>query len=332
MAHDVAILLNAQARGVTPQVVSSIVRHLPADNVFVSSSLEEAQELTETIMSKGYRTVVTGGGDGTLVNFLNHSLEYVEKTGEDDFPLIGILKLGTGNGISAYVGADAYARDLRRLLGSKKVGRQKMSLIEVEDAYCHFAGFGLDAAILNDYSDVKHTWLGKRLRYAASVPAVSIPKQLTIRRKYPVAHIINEGAPAYLIGDDGQPVGRAIQSGETIYRGPIQLAGVATMPYYGYKFKLYPYIGRRPGKMQLRVTWANTFETLSRLPWVWQGTYRSKTIRDYYCDKVRMVFDRDTPFQIGGDGAGTRKEATFTVSERTVDLVDFSRPENTTLH
>lgn len=316
----------------TPQVVSSIVRHLPADNVFVSTSLEEAQKATETIMSKGYSTVVTGGGDGTLVNFLNQSIEYLDKNGEEDFPLIGVLKLGTGNGISAYVGADAYARDLRQLLGTRRNGRQKMSLIEVEDVYCHFAGFGLDAAILNDYSDVKHTWLGKRFKYAASVPAVSIPKQLTIRRKYPVAHIINEGAPAYLIGDDGQPVGRAIPKGETIYRGPILIAGVATMPYYGYKLKLYPHIGRRPGKMQLRISWATSFEALSRLPWLWQGTYRSKTIRDYYCDKVRMVFHRDTPFQIGGDGAGNRREVTFTLSERTVDLVDFSPPRNTTLH
>lgn len=332
MSLDVAVLLNARARGVTPQVVSSIARQLPAENIFISTSLEEAHELTQTILSKGFRTVVTGGGDGTLVNFLNHSMEYLEKNGEENFPVIGVLKLGTGNGISAYLGAEAYHRDLQRLLGARRNGRQQMSLIEIEGAYSHFAGFGLDAAILNDYSEVKDTWLGKRLRYAASVPAVSLPKQLTIRRNYPVGHVINEGSPAYLIGDEGQPVGRAIQSGETIYRGPIQIAGVATMPYYGYGFKLYPYIGRSPGKMQLRLSWANTFETLSRLPWVWQGTYRSKTIRDYYCDKVRLVFDRETPFQIGGDGFGTRRDVTFTVSERTVDLIDFTRPEGSTLH
>ena len=157
MTQDVAVLLNAQARGVTPSVVRTITAQLPPESVFVSSSLDEAEAATHEIMSKGYRTVLTGGGDGTLVNFLNHSIEYIERVGEDgDYPLIGILKLGTGNGIGSYVGAEGYLPDLHKIVRSGWANRQRLSLIKVEGRYCHFSGFGLDAAILNDYLDVKN--------------------------------------------------------------------------------------------------------------------------------------------------------------------------------
>jgi diacylglycerol kinase family enzyme len=325
LSGDVAVLLNAQAKGVTPRVVRSISRRLPKESVFVSNSIDEAQEITHEIMARRYRAVLTGGGDGTLVKFLNHSIEYLEQAGGEEYPLIGVLKLGTGNGIGAYVGADSYLEDLQRMVGSSRTRRRRLSLIKVEGTYCHFGGFGLDAAIINDYVDVKETWLGKRLKYAVSVPGVSLPRQLTTRRHYPVGRIINEGEPAYAIGPQGQPIGRPIETGETIYQGPLLIAGVATMPYYGYKLKLYPYTENQLGKMQLRLSWASTFETLSRLPWLWRGTYRSKTIRDYYCDKVRMVFDEAAPLQIGGDGMGRRREATFTVAEREVELIDLSR-------
>lgn len=333
MSGDVAVLLNAQARGVTPGVVDRIAQQLPRESVFVSSSLDEAQELTHEILARGFQTVVTGGGDGTLVSFLNHSFSYLESSGEPrSYPLIGVLKLGTGNGIGTYVGADDYIPDLRRMMFEGLRGRQRLSLIEVEGTYCYFSGFGLDAAILNDYHSIKDTWLGRRLKYALSVPALSVPKQLTLRRRFPVGRIVNEGSPAYLIGDEGQPVGRPIERGETIYHGPIQIAGISTTPYYGYEMKLYPFVERRPGRMQLRVAWASTFESLANLPALWDGTYRSKNIRDYWCDSVRISFGQEVPFQIGGDGAGTRSEAVFTLSRRTVDLIDLSRPIGGLLH
>lgn len=334
MSSEVAVLLNAQARRVTRKVVDQITNVLPSDSVYVSKDLADAQDMTRDIMSRGFDTVLTGGGDGTLVRFLKHSFEYIEQNGRrGEYPLIGVLKLGTGNGISSYVGAREYLHDLVTMTRTgRSRHRRRLSLIEVEGDYCPFAGFGLDAMILNDYHSHKNSWMGRRLKYAFTVPTVSIPRQLTIRRKYPVGRIVNEGTPAYLIDPKGRPVGRPIEKGQTIYRGPLLIAGVATMPYYGYGMKLYPFIERCSGVMQLRISWASAAEALARLPDIWKGTYRSGSIQDYYCDKVRMVFDHETPFQIGGDGVGLRKEVTFAVSGRTVDLIDLTRPRVRTLH
>jgi diacylglycerol kinase family enzyme len=332
VSSSVAVLLNAQARKVTRQVVDRITRALPSDSVYVSSDLDEAEVMTNDIMSRRFQTVLTGGGDGTLVRFLKHSLDYVDRHGTlRDYPLIGVLKLGTGNGISSFVGAGPYLRDLAIMTRS---GRSKhcrrLSLIEVEGAYCPFAGFGLDAMILNDYSSHKESWAARRLKYAFTVPTISIPKQLTVRRRYPVGRIINEGRAAYLIDPHGRPVGSPIETGQTIYHGPVLIAGVATMPYYGYGMKLYPFVERCSGVMQLRISWAGTAEALARLPDIWKGTYRSATIQDYYCDRVRMVFDHPTPFQIGGDGVGVREDVTFSVSHHTVDLIDLTGPRDRT--
>ncbi len=322
LENSVAVLLNARARGVTPRVVSSIEQHLPPESVFVSSTLDEAEEYTREIMSRGYHKVLTGGGDGTLMSFLNHSLSYSDDEGE--YPLIGVLKLGTGNGIGEYIGAESYLSDLRQMTGTTLSRRQRISLVEVDGTFCPFAGFGLDAAILNDYKGVKDTWAGQRFRYALSVPTLSIPKQMTFRRQYPLATVVNVGATAYRIGEDGQPTGQPIEAGETIYRGPAQLLSAGTTPYYGYGFKMFPYVERRPGKMQLRISKITTAETLAHLPAIWRGTHRSKNILDFWVESAHVVFDEDLPFQIGGDAAGNRRDVTFTLSEKTVDLIDLS--------
>ena len=306
---------------------------LPRGNVFVSNDLSEAQDMIHEIMSRRFDTVLTGGGDGTLTCFLKHSFDYVEQEGKREYPLLGVLKLGTGNGISSFVGANKYHQDLMKITGENRPRyRRRMSLVEVDGELCPFAGFGLDALILNDYNEHRESWIGRRLKYAFTVPTVSIPRQLTIRRRYPIGRVINEGSPAYLIGPNGQPVGRPIEQGRTIYRGPLLIAGVATMPYYGYGMKLYPFVEHHSRVMQLRVSWTSTAEALARLPEIWKGTYRSESIQDYYCDKVRMVFDEETPFQVGGEGVGSRKDLTFSLSRHTVDLIDLTESHPRTIH
>jgi diacylglycerol kinase family enzyme len=41
------------------------IRILQGGDLFVSRSLEEADEIARVLVSRGYGTVLTGGGDGT---------------------------------------------------------------------------------------------------------------------------------------------------------------------------------------------------------------------------------------------------------------------------
>ena len=330
MGHEVAVLLNANARGVTPEVVRSICRCHPEHDVFVSQTSDEAESITRHILSRGYGTVVTGGGDGTVHRFLNCSIGCVGERPPQDglgrLPTLGVLKLGTGNAISAFVGADAYLADLDRIARAEPDARRPLSLIRADGQYCYFAGFGLDADILSDYRELKDTWIGRRLKYVASIVGLSLPRSLTVRRRPPRGRVVNLGSPAYRIGPGGEPTGRPVLRGETLYEGPIFIAGASTLPYYGYRFKLYPFADRRPGSMQLRVSSADALHTLAHLPAIWRGTYRSPKTHDFFCDAVRVELDRPMPFQVGGESEGARSEVTLALSRRLIDLVDLTRP------
>jgi hypothetical protein len=48
-------------------------------------------------------------------------------------------------------------------------------------------------------------------------------------------------------------------------------------------------------------------------------------MNDFLLEAGRMEFDREVPFQIGGDLAGDRRSFEFRMSSDVVDLVDWAR-------
>src|SRR5438445_9077315 len=71
-AHErVAVLLNANARAVSEGLRRELENFVPADDLFYSRTFEDARSIARTVVERGYRTVLTGGGDGTFVGFAN---------------------------------------------------------------------------------------------------------------------------------------------------------------------------------------------------------------------------------------------------------------------
>src|SRR5687768_9621682 len=70
-AGRVAVLLNANARKVGPKVRSHLESLVPRGDLYWSRSLSEAEEHVGRIVERGYSTVFTGGGDGTICNTIN---------------------------------------------------------------------------------------------------------------------------------------------------------------------------------------------------------------------------------------------------------------------
>jgi diacylglycerol kinase family enzyme len=323
-AQPIAVLLNANAKRVNRSVLRKVTDLVPERDIFLSRDADEAEQAARAILRAGYPTVCTGGGDGTLVNFVTAAHHFLGE--ERDLPAdIGVLKLGTGNAIASHVGAGEVAEDLRKLCAGLVSGRSNLPLIDVEGRLCHFAGLGLDAAIINDYNEIKHTWAARSLKYFASVLARSLPRQLGRRRRKPVVRVVNTGSPAFLCGPNGELEGPPLPAGTVLYEGPVTLIGASTTPYYGYGMRIYPFAGKVPGRMQLRVASSGVFEILSNLRALWKGTHRSRTIRDYWVDAVSLQFTEPAPFQIGGDAQGYRERVDFRLSARSVRLVDHRR-------
>ena len=106
--HKVAVLLNANARRVDARVVKALSRVVPEQYLFLSRSELECRRIVETVLERQYAVVFTGGGDGTFLGFVNElfrQLESGDRFVSQRGPRLGVLKLGTGNGLAHYVAA-----------------------------------------------------------------------------------------------------------------------------------------------------------------------------------------------------------------------------------
>ena len=64
--HGVCAVLSKNARGVSAAAIREAEAALGKDHVFATATLDEAADAARTIRSRGYDTVIAGGGDGTL--------------------------------------------------------------------------------------------------------------------------------------------------------------------------------------------------------------------------------------------------------------------------
>lgn len=335
LSDRIAVVVNGNARNVTADVISTLDRILQGGDLFVSRRLEEGPELARTIVNRGYGTVLTGGGDGTFTAVVSDVVMEARRQGRP-LPRFGFLKLGTGNALAWVVGASGAKRrgltkDLQRL--KEDAGSRSVRLIEVEGLIAPFAGFGVDAVVLQDYDNVKKRLLKTplapvapgALSYAVSSITRSLPSYLF--RPVPHCRVVNDGADAYRVGAKGALVGRPIPRGETIYEGPARIAAISTIPYYGFGFRAFPYAEERPDRMSLRISTITPIPFVANFRSIWRGEYENPSVMfDYLVEAVTFELDPPTPFQIGGDPRGERSTVQAVLSPTAIRLVDYYAP------
>jgi diacylglycerol kinase family enzyme len=331
----IAVVVNGNARSVTNDVISTLDQILLGGDLFVSRRLEEGPELARTIVNRGYGTVLTGGGDGTFTSVLSDVVREARRQNKP-LPRFGFLKLGTGNALAWVVGASGgksrgLAADIQRL--REDAGSRPVRFIEVEDLMAPFAGFGVDAVVLQDYEIVKRRLMKTALKrvaagplsYAISSVTRSVPSYFF--RPVPHCRITNDGADAFRIGSKGAIVGLPIPRGQTIYEGPARIAAISTIPYYGFGLRAFPYAEERPDRMNLRISTITPIPFVRNFRAIWRGEYESSAhLFDYLVEAVTFELDPPTPFQVGGDARGERERVRAVLSPTTIRLVDFYAP------
>jgi diacylglycerol kinase family enzyme len=330
LPEQTAVLLNANARQVSPSVRATLSGLVPAENLFFSRDHDDAHRIADTVMSRGFDTVFTGGGDGTFVSWVNHILDRAETHGTLA-PRFGVLALGTGNAVAEMVGAGRPVDDLRRHLSGEVLPGRRLDLVTCDGRRTPFAGVGIDAAVLNDYGWLKERLGGRAGRLASGLPGYglaiairSAPRQF-LQRKLAYCEILNTGSLAWRLDPSGERIGRAIDHGELLYAGPCMMAAGSTAPYYGFKLRAFPFAGRRRGTMQVRVT------TRIPVPYmilnarkIFSGEFSHPGLLDFEADRVEMSFDRPVPYQVGGDAEGYREKLTLGIAPRSVELLDYA--------
>lgn len=330
----VAVVLNQNARGMRPEILERLGRLVPERDLYVSSSLEESRAIAGQVMSRSYEHVLFGGGDGTFVRCLADISNEAELR-DMPLPRVGVLRLGSGNALADALGASAptangLVRDLMRAR-TQQTGKT-LPLLEVDGNLTPFAGCGLDAQILDDFHATsvlvdrlggKHAKrLGAGARYALTVGLRSVPRFLTTAN--PEVEVINTGSDAYRIDwKTGRVMDEApIAAGEVLFRGPAALCSTATIPYFGLKMKMFPYVHLMPRRFQLRCTTAGAYEILRNLPAVFTGEYRAPSLHDFLADAIEIRMAKPVPVQIGGDlQDGLRDRLSIRLGERPIRVI-----------
>ncbi len=342
--HKVAVLLNAHARKVTPRVVRALTHVVPQGDLFLSKSELDARRIAQQVVDRGYHTVFLGGGDGTLMCFINEIANQVALRRQHfhtPMPKFGVLKLGTGNSVASLVNAsplsgDGIVDDVLRARAGEVAGYRTVDMLLVDGKRAPFAGLGVDGKLLNDYISVKETFkdtvveqamsrvMSGPTGYLASVALKTVPWYLVNSSSVECEAVNTSSTPAYRVGPDGKPVGDAIAPGATIFKGTLMMASAGTVPFYGFELKMFPFAGIRRGMMNLRLGTVNPGKIIGNLPGLWRGTWFPQGLQDFLARDVTIRFDRAMPFQMGGDAQGYREEVRFQIASEPIDLVDFS--------
>jgi len=340
-SEKIAVLLNANAKNVSEGLKRELENFVPPEDLYYSRCFDDARTIARSVLDKGYRTVLTGGGDGTFVGYVNCLFEEAQRpvtTGARGalklapvpayavrLPRVGVLKLGTGNAVADFAGASArrvgVVEDILRARSGEVSLARPLHLLAHEGKRAPFAGLGIDAQVLNDYAGMKDLIGAGGLGYFCSIVGKTLPSYL-LSGTAPEVEVINLGGPAHRIGRDGKPLGRPFEHGEVLYKGPCRIAAAGTVPNYGYGFQIFPHALRAPGRFQLRLTSIGVPKILANLRCLWRGGTPSGVF-DFHCERALIRFDREMPLQVGGDAEGYRREVVLEMAERPLELLDF---------
>ncbi len=333
----VALVLNHRARGVTGALAARLARLVGSHHVYASHTMLQASSLSETLVKRGYDTVVCAGGDGTFISAVNHILRHrnaLSARRRQQLPAFAFLALGTGNALRHCVGGSDPVVDLQRLMAGQAPASLELPLIEgpAGERFC-FGGLGYDSMLLADY-----TWLCEHITrgparpvvrslagYIAALCSRTLPR---LARHPDLLHArITLDAPGYYIDPDRGDTLTPVAAGTPIFDGKLGMLGMGTTPFYGYGLKIFPFAGMLPGMMQLRLITMSPAAVLRHLPSLWGGHYRNRAlVRDYAASALSIALRNPHPFQHSGEARGEVSALRVAMSSERLRLVDFATP------
>lgn len=320
LERKIAIVFNEKALKVNEKLENKFIRYEGSDlKIYVPKSIEELKDNLQEIIENDFEVLVSGGGDGTLFELINSIRNF-----NGNFPLFGVIKAGTGNGLAGEIGAKKSLRQIESLgsfqgeLPIVKIPFIQVIADEKDVGLTINAGTGIDARVLNDYNLIKNSNKGKGLfGYLRAVFTKTIPGLI----KYNPSNVkINfEG-----INMEGQRIQASYIQELT------QAVVVGTSPYYGKSLKAFPYAlnGRDDNLMNLRIVSGNTLSVISKILFdvyrVFKGTHKGAHIKDYLVSKVTVNYEESEAMQTMGEAQGHVKSISYKVSEN-ISFIDYKK-------
>ncbi len=335
--RGIAILVNANAKRGGRRVAVQIGRMLPRARVRLTRNQGEISVWLKELLGHDDvpRVIFAAGGDGTVIGLVN-ALDHVVPRGAE-LPIVGVLKLGTGNAWANTVGAPKLAACLDLLARlqdaypeSRPLPTRRFGLVDCMGTLTHFAGCGWDAQILDDYKQQLAASKGPPRLFARSVYGYlsamllrTAPKTLLFGR--PHVLVENLGDEVYTLTPQGRL--RRLDDlgyGAVLYDGLASVAGAATCREFGYHFRAYPFAERFLGMLNVRIYERSAPAAIKDIPDLWVGRFPLRGMHDWFTTAVRMTFSRPMALEIGGDAVGLHRSIEYRISRRTVRILDWN--------
>jgi diacylglycerol kinase family enzyme len=327
---DVAVVVNLHARRGSAAVGRMVQAALPDARVSVTRSLADVQRWIERELAPSPPDLIlSGGGDGTavaLVNALRDRKVWV--------PRLGVLRLGTGNGWANATHAPRARAAIAQIaeLNGRVPPTRRFELVECDGRIAPFLGTGWDAEIVSDFKTQLARVPGGLRGLGDGLPGYllgmftrTIPRHMFGGGPANVV-LTNLGAPALTIDAQGRVVPLpGGEPGAVLYRGPASVASVATTEEWGFGFRAFPFAHAAPGRVSTRIYGAPVLEATRNMFRLWRGDHPVPKMHDFFLTHGRMEFDREVPFQVGGDAVEPRTSFEFKIASDAVDLVDWGR-------
>ena len=329
---NLKVVLNPHAKRVTPGVIREIEELIPPSSLILPQSIEDNDRIAEKLLGEGVEAIFVGGGDGTVIAFVNALVRAAERLGIAPIPRIGLMRLGTGNAVAELVSSGSFQADLQSFIQNPHHDTVEMPWLNAEGRLFPFGGLGLDAEVLNDYEWVKEVTENTAISpavtnvggYFAALFSRTIPRKLK-EAFIPEAvqvRVTNGRGTAHRMGPDNS-LEESFGPGEVLYEGPMLSGIVGSCPYYGYAMRVLPYAGLDPQRMNVRIINTPLQVILANLKSVWEGSYRHDQLFDFLAEDVLIETTQPIPYQEGGDAMGERHSVRVHLAHPPIRLIRF---------
>jgi diacylglycerol kinase family enzyme len=327
---DVAVVVNLRARRGSEAIGHMVRDLLPKARVRVTRSLDDVRSWIERdIAPNPPSLLLSGGGDGTAVALLNEL-----RSRRVEVPHLGVLRLGTGNGWANATKSPHARQAIERIaaLEGRTPPTRRFALVESGGRVAPFLGTGWDAEIISDFKaqlsglppGIKSLNQGL-FGYLRGMFTRTIPRHMFGDGPANVV-LTNLGTLAQTVDENGRLVPMpGGGTGQVLYRGPASVAAAATTEEWGFGFRAFPFAHSAPGRVSARIYGAPVLEATRNMFKLWRGEHPMPKMHDFFLTAGRMEFDREVPFQVGGDVTEPRRSFEFRIAEDQVHLVDWGR-------
>jgi diacylglycerol kinase (ATP) len=278
MPRKLLFIVNPNAgKRVSERIVGTIKKEFPENiyyQIVIWKDKDHFEEITHLLKTQGYTDAIAVGGDGTV----NH----VAKTILDSGITLGIVPIGSGNGLARSLGLSMKLEEV-----IKQIARGKTALIDNGSVngipfFCT-SGIGFDAHIGNLF-------------------ATSVKRGLQSYIKITISELFKYRAKNYVLEFNGQTIKRKAF-----------LITVANAGQYGNDFYIAPQASMQDGKFHVVILKPfNILQVIGLMTKILsKKAHLSSRIETYVTDRIKITRETKDTIHFDGEPAMEGKEVIF---------------------